>query len=87
MEIPKCNGFVRRLIYQTYHQNFADAVLLETRLQNKDRIMFATKCKTAQEKEDVMEKKLQDMLSTFENSVGFSKVIKKIIESVCKKFL
>ncbi|KAF7278366.1 hypothetical protein GWI33_008498 [Rhynchophorus ferrugineus] len=81
MEIPRCNGFLRRLIYQTCHQNFSDMVTLETRLQNKDRILFAMKCKTAQEKEDIMEKKMQDMLNTFENSIGFSKVIKKIIES------
>lgn len=82
LKLPKCNAFLRRLIYQTNTEKFSDKIELETKNVDKDRILFASRLKTPQERRDMEEKKYTDLIAQMEDYVGFSKVIRLIVDSV-----
>ncbi|XP_066249816.1 poly(A)-specific ribonuclease PARN-like [Euwallacea similis] len=81
IQLPKCNAFLRRLIYQTNTEKFHDKIQLETRTVEKDRILVASKLKSREERDEVEQKKFQKLFAQMENFIGFSKVIRMIIES------
>nr|CAI5860607.1 unnamed protein product [Callosobruchus analis] len=81
LQLPRCNAFYRRLIYQTKTEKFADKICLETRQMNKDRILFATKFKSKEDEEESERKRYEEQLKELEDFVGFSKLIKMIINS------
>ncbi|VEN43084.1 unnamed protein product [Callosobruchus maculatus] len=81
LQLPRCNAFYRRLIYQTKTEKFADKICLETRQMNKDRILFATKFKSKENEEESERKKYNEQLKELEDFVGFSKLIKMIINA------
>lgn len=80
-ELPKCNAFLRLLIYQVAKEKFQDQISLETRVVGKDRILFAKKYKSQIERMEIDEKKIEDMQNSMNDYIGFSKVIRMIIES------
>ncbi|XP_050295640.1 poly(A)-specific ribonuclease PARN-like [Anthonomus grandis grandis] len=80
-QLPKCNAFLRKLIYQTNSQRFADKIQLETREVDKERRMFATKQKSEHDKIELEQKKYESLVEQLENYVGFSKVVRIIVKS------
>lgn len=82
LELPRCNAFFRKLIYQTRDEKYSDKISLETRQIEKDRILFVTKLKSKEEERQLEKNKYDDQLNELENLIGFSKVLKIIINSV-----
>lgn len=81
--LPKCNAFLRKLIYNTAEERLVGRASLGTRtLENKDRIMYVTKPKTTQEKLEEDQKKIAEELEELETAIGFSKVIRHLMDSV-----
>lgn len=81
LELPKCNAYFRKLIYQTQREIYFDRISLETRQKEKDRILFVTKLKTVEEEAQLAKKKYEERLKEIEDFRGFSKVMKFIIKS------
>nr|XP_022318023.1 poly(A)-specific ribonuclease PARN-like isoform X1 [Crassostrea virginica] len=82
LSLPSCNGFVRKLIYQTVRQRFQSRVHLGAKTnEKKQRLIVVTRIKS----EDEMKKKELEKQSTelaeLEDAVGFSKVIRLISQS------
>lgn len=83
MYLPKCNAFLRRLIYQTAHLQFVNKVSLQTKqLENKDRVILVTKFKSEEELEKEAQKKAIEAKEEMEEAIGFSTIIKEIANSV-----
>ncbi|XP_056647832.1 poly(A)-specific ribonuclease PARN-like [Diorhabda sublineata] len=81
LQLPKCNAYFRKLIYQTQRELYSDRISLETRQIENDRILFVTKLKTAEEEAELAKKKYDERLREIENFRGFTKVMKFIIKS------
>ncbi|KAJ8957351.1 hypothetical protein NQ318_004830 [Aromia moschata] len=82
LRLPKCNAFYRRLVYQMKTEKFQDKISLETRqLENKDRILFVTRLKSKEEEKELAKQKFEEQLSELEDFVGFTKVLKMIVDS------
>jgi len=83
LNLPRCNAYVRRLIYQVASQKKIDKeVSLETRLlPNKDRILVVTRPKSKEDREDEERKKVEDEEQEFQNCIGFSEVVKTLVSS------
>lgn len=73
------NSFIRRLIYSSIQEKFGTQVFLQT---NKDQSMTASLARTAQELEEKQKELFQGEKQEILDDVGFSKVIKLIMESV-----
>lgn len=81
--MPKCNAFLRRLIYQTAQERFIDKVSLQTKqLENKDRIIFVSRLKSKEELEKDAIEKINLENEQLEEVIGFSRVIRFIVDSV-----
>ncbi|RZB38999.1 poly(A)-specific ribonuclease PARN [Asbolus verrucosus] len=82
LELPKCNAFMRRLIYQTTAQKYKNKILLQTKqLKNKDRILVATKFKTKEEQQEIEKKLFEEELTVLDDFIGFTKVLRLIVDS------
>ncbi|CAH0564741.1 unnamed protein product [Brassicogethes aeneus] len=81
VQLPRCNAFARRLVYQTAAEKFGDRLNVETRQMDKDRVLFAYKMRTKEEEEEIERKKYEEALEAFDSYVGFSKVLKMVRES------
>ena len=79
-DLPKCNPFQRKLIYQTLRQKFKDVYLESVQLENRDRIIRLHKLNEEQQKKkaDAKDKAEFDDL---DKAIGFSRVIRKLSES------
>lgn len=80
LQLPKCSGFLRRLIYQTNAEKFSEKIQLDTRPIERDRLLFATKLSRKQ-REEAEHQKHEDLVSQMEDYIGFSKVGRMIVES------
>lgn len=81
LNLPPCNGFQRKLLYQTIRQKFS-GVHLETKTgEKKERFIVVTRVKS----EDDMKKKEQNKqeaeTAELDDAVGFTNVIKMISQS------
>ncbi|XP_018572032.1 poly(A)-specific ribonuclease PARN isoform X2 [Anoplophora glabripennis] len=82
LQLPKCNSFLRRLVYQTKAEKFADKITLETRqVENKDRILFVRRLRTREEEEEIEKQKYEEQIGELEDFVGFTKVLRMIVNS------
>ncbi|KRT82328.1 hypothetical protein AMK59_3833 [Oryctes borbonicus] len=79
--LPRCNGFLRLLIYRLVQENFDDKVNIRTRSDNHDRIIIITRFKSLNERKEELEKLIEEEENELENTIGFSKVIKLLMES------
>lgn len=86
MVLPKCNSFIRRLIYQTVEAKFKNKVSLETRTVNRDKIFVATRPKTKEEKEREEQKRVKAELKDLDDALGFTKVLRALVNSVVTLF-
>jgi len=79
-ELPKGNGFQRRLIYQTVKQKYSDVSLQSINKTGGDRVIVAVKA-DEEERKRLGDLKDKIELSDLDAAFGFSKVIQKITES------
>lgn len=80
--LPKCNAYLRRLIYQEARKTLKNKACLETRvLDNKDRVLVVTRLKSKATQEEEHNKMIEQEEDEFEKCVGFSTIIKAIVES------
>ena len=80
-QFPPCNGYVRKLIYQTAKQRFKAGIHMEAATnEKKERFIVVTKVNEDEKKklEDEKQAKEQELI---ENAVGFSQVVKMISQS------
>lgn len=83
--LPKCNAFLRRLIYQTANEKFSNKISLKTKgLENKDRVIYVARFRDPKEAEAEALKEIEAAKLEFEDVKGLSKVIKAIANSVRK---
>lgn len=79
--LPPCNGFLRKLIYQTAKQRFQTGIHMEgTMNEKKQRYIVVTKVDEIQKKKLEDEKQAKEA-EDIETAVGFSTVIKMISQS------
>ncbi|CAG9817861.1 unnamed protein product [Phaedon cochleariae] len=81
LQLPKCNSFFRRLVYQLRTEKFAGKVSMETRQIDKDRVLFVTKLRTKEEEQEHEKKIFEGQLEELEGFIGFNKVLKMIVKS------
>ncbi|GJQ72312.1 hypothetical protein Trydic_g3401 [Trypoxylus dichotomus] len=79
--LPRCNGFLRLLIYQLVRENFDNKVNIRTRADNRDRIIVITRFKSMNERKEELGRLIEEEENEFENTIGFTKVIKFLVES------
>lgn len=82
MQLPKCNAFFRRLVYQIKESEYFGKISVETRQIEKDRVLFVTKLKSPEEEKQLAKKKYEEQKQELDDFIGFTKVLKIIIESV-----
>ena len=80
MELDKCNGFQRRLIYQTAKEKYKDLSLNSITNANGDRVISIVKA-DEDEKQRLAGLRDEAELSDLETALGFTRVIEKITES------
>ncbi|CAG9830689.1 unnamed protein product [Diabrotica balteata] len=81
LQLPKCNAFFRKLIYQTKEEKYSNQIYLETRQVDKDRVLFVTKLKSPEEERELARKRYEENLKELDNFYGFSKLLKVLIKS------
>lgn len=87
LKLPRCNAYVRKLIYQTIASKYGDDLNLETRIiENGDRCLFATRS-SPEKKVEFEKKKGEKELDDLKDAVGFSTVIQYISDSVSLRIL
>jgi len=80
LELGKCNGFQRRLIYQTAREKYKHLSLSSVTKTGGDRVICVIKADEEQQQKMAWLKD-QAELSDLEEAFGFSKVIQKMTES------
>ncbi|XP_050502128.1 poly(A)-specific ribonuclease PARN isoform X3 [Diabrotica virgifera virgifera] len=81
LQLPKCNAFFRKLIYQTKEEKYSNQIYLETRQVDKDRVLFVTRLKSPEEEKQLAKKRYEENLKELDNFHGFSKLLKVLIKS------
>ncbi|KAL3272701.1 hypothetical protein HHI36_014165 [Cryptolaemus montrouzieri] len=82
IQLPKCNPFLRKLIYQTIGEVFGSEVCVETKqLENKDRVMYVSRVKSEEELEAKAKQKFDEESKILDESVGFTKVLREVVNS------
>ncbi|KAI4456572.1 poly a -specific ribonuclease/target of egr1 member 1 [Holotrichia oblita] len=79
--LPRCNGFLRLLIYQLVRENFDKKIDIRTKSENRDRLLVITKFKSIDDRKEELQKLMQEEEADLENTIGFTKVVKLIMES------
>ena len=80
-QFPPCNGYLRKLIYQTAKQRFKAGIHMEAATnEKKERFIVVTKV-SEDEKKKLEESKQAKEQELIENAVGFSQVVKMISQS------
>lgn len=82
LNLPPCNGFQRKLLYQTIRNKFSSNVHLETKTgEKKERFIVITKISG---EEDLRKKELErhnSEMADLNNAVGFSRIIRLLSDS------
>ena len=79
-QMAKCNGFQRRLVYQTAREQFPDTSLSSVTNEKGDRIIQVVKADKDQQARIALESDQAEM-DNLEKNLGFTRVIQKITES------
>lgn len=85
--LPRCNAFIRRLIYQTVDEKLFGKVSLVTKTVNRDKVLVVTKPKSQTEKENEEQERIKEELKDFDDALGFTKVLRTLANSVIKKYI
>jgi len=78
--MDKCNGFQRRLVYQTARERFPDTSLSSIANERGDRVIQVMKADKDQQARIAMESDQAEM-ENLEGTMGFTRVIQRITES------
>merc|ERR1719430_240884 len=78
--MDKCNGFQRRLVYQTARERFPDTSLSSIANEGGDRVIQVVKADKDQQARIAMESDQAEM-ENLEGTMGFTRVIQRITES------
>jgi len=78
--MDKCNGFQRRLVYQTARERFPDTSLSSIANEGGDRVIQVMKADKDQQARIALESDQAEM-DNLEGTMGFTRVIQKIAES------
>ncbi|KAK3089306.1 hypothetical protein FSP39_002559 [Pinctada imbricata] len=82
LELPKCNGFQRKLIYQVVRQKFTSGIHLESKTgEKKQRYIVVSKVKSEDELKKKEEEKQKNEMQELDDAIGFTKVINMISKS------
>lgn len=81
MVLPRCNSYIRRLVYQEAQKTLETRASLETRQIEKDRLLVVTRLKCEKDKQKEELEKVEKEKKEFDNCVGFSEIIKCIVDS------
>ncbi|CAH3128604.1 unnamed protein product [Porites lobata] len=80
-KLPPCNGYLRKLIYQTVKQRFKAGIHMEAATnEKKERFIVVTKVNEDQKRKLEEDKQAKEQ-HLIENAVGFSQVVKMISQS------
>lgn len=80
--LPKCNAYIRRLVYQQAEAKLANKASLETRaLESRDHVLVVTRVKSKEDKEAMNKKVVEKEEEQLRQNIGFASVIKAIVES------
>nr|XP_023028571.1 poly(A)-specific ribonuclease PARN-like [Leptinotarsa decemlineata] len=81
LQLPKCNAFLRKLVYQMKKEKFDKKIFLETRQIEKDRILVVKRAMSLEEERENHEKNYESQLKELDDFIGFTKVLKAIVKS------
>ncbi|CAI9743295.1 (A)-specific ribonuclease PARN-like isoform X1 [Octopus vulgaris] len=82
LDLPPCNGFQRKLLYQTLRNKFSNSIHLETKTgERKERFIVVTKISSDEELKKKENEKYSTELTKLDQAVGFSKIIRLISSS------
>ena len=82
VELPQCNGFLRKILYQLAASKFEGKILLETTFDEKKQHHFkASRIAGPEDVKKKTEAKMQQELNEISDAVGFTKIVKHIAES------
>lgn len=79
--LPPCNGYLRKLIYQSAKQRFTSGIQLEKNTNEKKECYIVVTKVNDDEKKKFEETKHSKQKEVIENAVGFSSVIKMLSQS------
>ncbi|XP_060064209.1 poly(A)-specific ribonuclease PARN-like isoform X2 [Ylistrum balloti] len=82
LSLPSCNGFQRKLIYQSLRAQFLSGIHLETQTdEKKERHIVVTRIKSEEDMKRREAEKQAAEVTDLDNAVGFTKVIRTISQS------
>ncbi|XP_012535917.1 poly(A)-specific ribonuclease PARN isoform X2 [Monomorium pharaonis] len=81
LTIDRCNGFMRRLVYQEARIRWPNKVRIETKIENTWQCLLVQKTGTKEEEEEKDNEKRQKEKLEIQQAVGLSNLLKKIVES------
>lgn len=71
------------MIYQETAEIFSDKIFIETKvIKNRERFLQVTRVRTPEELEKIERRAYEEDVKIFETCVGFTKVMRMIIQSV-----
>ncbi|EFN61018.1 Poly(A)-specific ribonuclease PARN [Camponotus floridanus] len=79
--IDKCNAFMRRLVYQEAKIRWPNKVRVESKVENTWHCLSIQKAGTKEEEEEKENQKREKEKLEIKQAVGFSSLLKKIVES------
>ncbi|XP_029680037.1 poly(A)-specific ribonuclease PARN-like [Formica exsecta] len=79
--IDKCNAFIRRLVYQETRIRWPNKVRVESKVENTWHCLSIQKAGTKEEEKKKENQKRENEKLEMKQAVGFSNLLKKIVES------
>lgn len=81
LTIDKCNGFMRRLVYQEARIRWPSKVRVESKIENTWHCLLVQRAGTKEEEEEKEKEKREREKLEIKHAVGLSTLLKKIVES------
>lgn len=82
LTIDRCNGFMRRLVYQEARIRWPNEVRVENKIENTWHCLLVRRAGTKEEEEERENEKREKEQMEIKQAVGLSSLLKKIVESV-----
>lgn len=82
LTIDRCNGFMRRLVYQETRSRWPNEVRVENKIENTWHCLLVRRAGTKEEEEERENEKREKEQMEIKQAVGLSSLLKKIVESV-----
>ncbi|XP_024881595.1 poly(A)-specific ribonuclease PARN-like [Temnothorax curvispinosus] len=81
LTIDRCNGFMRRLVYQEARVRWPNKVKVESKIENTWNCLLVQRVGTKEEEEERENEKREKEKLEIKQAVGLSNLLKKIVES------